>query len=93
MRRARAPKRIALASAALAVTGLIAFPAAAAAGPGCEHILGPENCQKYYYDNQDDIDAIVIPVYQAAFDAVDTVFEVAIWAGDTYDCTVWGMCD
>lgn len=92
MRKARA-KRAALASAALAVTGMIAFPASAAAGPGCEHFLGPETC----YETQAKVSAIVDPLYMEVYETEDEAWEHVFWAVDTYNgiyyCTVpWGYC-
>lgn len=96
MGRGRASKRAAvIAAGALAAVATIA-PAAPAdeAFPTCEVMLDQETCDKYYYGPLYTVgNEVIVPVYEAAFDAVDKVFEVAIWAGNTYDCTVWGMCD
>ena len=94
MRKGRAGRKVALAAAtAIAALGIMA-PSASAA-PGCEHMLPPEDCEKYYYGTFQTLgEEVFIPVTQAAYGAVDTAFEVAIWAGKTYDCTVWGSrCD
>jgi hypothetical protein len=90
MRKGRGAKRAALAVAgALAAVAMVAPTASAA--PGCEHMLPPEDCEKYYYGTFQTLgDTVLIPAMQAAYGAVDTAFDVAIWAGQTYDCTVWG---
>lgn len=79
---------------AIAVVGL-AIPAQAA--PGCDQILGPETCAKYYYSTQEELAKIVDPLYAELYETEDEAVELVLWAVDTYNgiynCTVpWGYC-